>query len=61
MNTIKYLKENKIELNGEVYKPHTICNIPDRFGFNARKIAGGEYEYGIGEWFNYKGFTYIKE
>ena len=55
-NTIKLLKENKIKLNGVVYKPHTVCNIPTNFGcieFNSRE--------GIDEWFNYKGFTYIKE
>ena len=32
MNTIKYLKNNKIELNGTVYKPYTICSIPQNFG-----------------------------
>ena len=54
MNKIKYLKEDKIELNGMVYKPYKICSIPDRFGcieFNERE--------GISEWFNYKGYTYI--
>ena len=54
MNKIKFLKEDKIELNGVVYKPYKICSIPDRFGcfeFNERQ--------GISEWFNYKGYTYI--
>ena len=32
MKTIKYLKEDKIELNGVVYKPYTICNLPLSFG-----------------------------
>jgi len=49
MKTIKFLKANKIELNGIVYKPHTICNIPNKFGTE------------IKEWFNYKGFTYLIE
>ena len=49
MNTIKFLKEDKIELNGVVYKPYTICNLPNTFGTE------------ITEWFNYKGYTYIIE
>ena len=56
MNTIKYLKEDKIELNGVVYRPYKICSIPDRFGcfeFNEKE--------GIREWFNHKGYTYIKK
>ena len=57
MNTIKFLKEKRIELNGEVYKPHTICSIPQNFGC----ITWQEDKEGISEWFNYKGFTYIKE
>ena len=62
MNTIKYLKENKIELNGAVYKPYKICSIPDRFGcfeFKEREVAkfitvldfevGKVFQYEIGE------------
>ena len=56
MKTIKFLKENKIELNGVVYKPYKICNIPQNFGC----IEFNEKE-GISEWFNYKGYTYIAE
>ena len=47
MNTIKFLKEERIELNGVVYKPYKICNLPPSFGEE------------ILEWFNYKGYTYI--
>ena len=32
MNIIKHLKEDKIELNGIVYKPYKICNLPPSFG-----------------------------
>ena len=56
MKTIKFLNENYIELNGKIYKPYTICNLPSNFGcidFNS-----GE---GISEWFKYKGFTYIRK
>ena len=49
MNTIKFLKENKIKLNGVIYKPSTICFIPNSFG---KEVL---------DWFNYKGFTYIAE
>ena len=57
MNTIKHLKEDKIELNGIVYKPHTVCNIPPNFGC----ITFQDEKEGISEWFNYKGYTYIIE
>ena len=57
MNTIKYLKEKRIKLNGVVYKPYTICSIPQNFGC----IDWQGDKEGISEWFNYKGFTYIKE
>ena len=53
---IKFLKENKIELNGVIYKPYTICNIPDSFGY---KYNGSSF--GISEWFNFRGLTYVKE
>ena len=50
MNTIKFLKKDKIQLNGITYKPYTICNLPSKFGTDE-----------ITTWFNYKGFTYISE
>ena len=56
MNIIKYLKEDKIQLNRAIYKPYTICSIPERFGC----IEFNEKE-GISEWFNHKGYTYIFE
>ena len=49
MNTIKFLKNNKIQLNSTIYKPFTVCELPNKFGTE------------IYEWFNYKGFTYISE
>ena len=54
MNTIKFLKENKIELNGVLYKPYTVCELPERFGL----VDENGYSF-ITEWFNYKGLTYI--
>ena len=49
MNTIKFLKEDKIMLNGILYKPYKICELPPSFGKE------------ITSWFNYKGYTYIIE
>ena len=56
MNKIKFLKKERIELNGVTYKPYKICSIPQNFGC----IEFNEKE-GISEWFNYKGYTYIIE
>ena len=49
MNTIKHLKEDRIELNGVVYKPYKICELPPSFGED------------ILSWINYRGYTYIAE
>ena len=56
MNKIKFLKKDlttglqKIELNGIVYIPYTICSLPPKFGTDE-----------VTTWFNYKGLTYIAE
>ena len=49
MNIIKHLKEDKIELNGIVYKPYKVCELPPSFGIE------------ILDWVNYRGYTYIAE
>ena len=49
MNIIKHLKEDKIKLNGIVYKPYKVCELPPSFGVE------------ILDWVNYKGYTYIAE
>ena len=57
MNKIKFIntekKRNYIQLENQngfmvTYKPHTICNLPEKFGTDE-----------ITDWFNYKGYTYI--
>ena len=53
-NTIKHLKNNYIQLNKTIYKPYTICSLPEKFGLVDQD--GDSY---ITDWFNYKGFTYI--
>ena len=56
MNKIKFLRKDlttglqKIELNGIVYNPYTICSLPPKFGTDE-----------VTTWFNYKGLTYIAE
>ena len=57
MNVIKFLKEDRIMLNGIVYKPYKVCSIPANFGC----ITFQDDKEGISEWFNYKGYTYIAE
>jgi hypothetical protein len=62
MNKLKRLKNGKIRLNGIVYKPYTICNIPANFGCITFQ---GDKE-GINEWIKidqspYQGLTYIAE
>lgn len=58
MNTIKFLSGNRIKLNGILYKPYTVGNLPPSFGY----IYDQENETnGISEFFNYKGLTYIQE
>jgi hypothetical protein len=55
-NTIKYLKEKKISLNGVLYTPYTVGNLPKTFAFIYNEDKDQD---GITEWFNYKGFTYV--
>ena len=57
MKTIKFLKEDRIELDGIVYRPYKVCDIPQNFGC----ITFQDEKEGISELFNYKGYTYIIE
>ena len=65
MSSIKFLKENKIRLNGIVYKPYLIGNLPPSSAFKEEWKTdndGNDYVVeGIREWFNFKGFTYVSE
>jgi len=56
MKTIKFLKNNKIQIGMAVYKPYCIGDLPNNFGC----INYGDSD-GISHWFGYKGFTYILE
>jgi len=61
MKKIKFLKNDYIQLENQVYKPYKICDIPSNFGCIAmfRDEDGFPTKDGIDEWFNYKGYTYI--
>jgi len=54
-NSIKFLKYNFIKLNGVLYTPYLVGELPNTFGF----INNGEDQDGYSEWFNFKGLTYI--
>jgi len=56
MKTIKFLKDNRIQIGKRVFRPYCISDLPNNFGC----INYGESE-GVTEWFGYKGFTYIPE
>ena len=65
MNSIKFLSEKRIRLNGKVYKPYLIGDLPPSFGTRYKINFNGDGTEdvldGIYEWFNFKGLTYIKE
>jgi len=54
-NSIKFLKNNLIKLNGVLYTPYMVGELPNTFGFT----TNDEDQDGYSEWFNFKGFTYI--
>ena len=59
MKIFKKLSDNKIKLDGIIYKPYNIGNIPPSFGFISN-MDGDTEQTGIYQWFNYQGLTYIK-
>ena len=48
MKKIKKLKKDYLQLDGIIYRPYKVCDLPDKFGTDE-----------ITTWFNYKGYTYI--
>ena len=55
-NPIKFLKNNLIKLNGVLYTPYLVGELPPSFGY----IYDTEKESdGVSEFFNFKGLTYI--
>jgi hypothetical protein len=58
MKKIKFLKNQLIRIDGVLYTPYFVGELPPTFGFinNADKD-----QQGITEFFNFKGLTYIKK
>jgi hypothetical protein len=59
MKKIKYLRDNKIRLNGVKFKPYTVGNLPPSFGYLFKDRGTDEESEGISLWFNHKGLTYV--
>jgi len=53
--SIKFLKNNFIKLNGVLYTPYLVGDLPSKFGF----ISNDDSQDGYSEWFNLNGLTYI--
>lgn len=58
MKTIKYLKDNKLSLDGVLYRPYLIGDLPANFG--CKYVPNDpDFKEGIPSWFGHKGFTYL--
>ena len=56
MQQIKFLSNNQILLNNQLYQGYTIGELQNIFGFIYNEDKDQD---GISEWFNYKGLTYV--
>jgi len=55
-NSIKFLKNNVIKLNGLLYTPYLVGELPPSFGY----IYDANHDTdGVSKFFNFKGLTYI--
>ena len=65
MNRIRFTSKTTMKLNRKPYKGYNLGEIPPSFGFDA-KLDGiddkgqDKFKYGISQWFNYKGLTWVK-
>jgi hypothetical protein len=55
MKTIKYLKDDYLQLDNKIYKPYSVCDLAGT-KFGEQDQDGYSH---ITEWFNHKGYTYI--
>ena len=54
--------KKKIILNGTIYVPYEVCELPKNFGFHDKEPAIElRSREAITKWFNYKGLTYVAE
>lgn len=58
MQKIKFLSNNQILLNNQLYQGYTIGELPNTFGFIYNQDKDQD---GISEWFNFKGLTYVRK
>ena len=55
-NSIKFLKNNLIKVNGVLYTGYVVDDLPQSFAFI---YDTNKEQKGISEFFNFKGLTYI--
>ena len=65
MNRIKFTSKTTMKLNRKPYKGYLIGDLPPSFGFDQKPDGiddkgQDKFKYGISQWFNYKGLTWIK-
>ena len=58
MKNIKKLKSGELVVDGVLYTPYVIGELPPSFGY---KLSEDGESKKHSEWFNYKGLTYIKK
>lgn len=56
MKDIKKKKDGTLIVDGVLYMPYNVSDLPPSFGF---KNSNNRATQGYDEWFNYKGITYI--
>tara|TARA_R100000935_G_C2710650_1_gene113954 strand:- start:338 stop:532 length:195 start_codon:yes stop_codon:yes gene_type:complete len=63
MNTVKKINNERLSLNSINYKGYHPGDLPNTFGFIKKESQTDDgiiTNFGIKDWFNYKGLTYIK-
>jgi len=65
MNRIKFTSKTTLKLNNLPYKGYLIGDLPPSFGFDQKFDSIDEndqdkFKYGLSQWFNYKGLTWLK-
>ena len=58
MNTIKLTSKTTLKLNDVRYKGYELGDLPPKFAYIYDE---NKETFGIDEWFNFKGLTWIKE
>ena len=65
MNKIKFTSKTTLKLGNGSYKGYELGNLSPSFGFDQKFDSVDEdgqdkFRYGINQWFNYKGLTWLK-